>query len=145
MMWEEFEKLAGYEVTYQDYSEIIEPMYMATKLSKEEFVKCIDRKRFALPTKAQMVREMKKEAQHLFDICGSYSDFESEQKLEKIARAYAKRFFNVIDTVESKSYFYFLRGYEYPELKRGCTYPRELVIGRADYEYERIQLVKEVA
>ena len=44
MMKHEFEKLAGYEVSYEDYTKIIEPMYMATDLSKAEFVKCIDRK-----------------------------------------------------------------------------------------------------
>ena len=46
MMWEEFEKIAGYEVTYEDYTNVIEPMYNATNLSKQEFVKVIDRKRF---------------------------------------------------------------------------------------------------
>lgn len=48
MMKHEFEALAGYEVSFEDYNRVIEPMYMATELSKEDFVKCIDRKRFAL-------------------------------------------------------------------------------------------------
>lgn len=41
MMKHEFEALAGYEVTYEDYSKIIEPMYMAIpeSISKQEFVK----------------------------------------------------------------------------------------------------------
>ena len=46
MFKEEFEKLAGYKVTRLDYFRIIEPMYMATKLKKEEFVKVINRKEF---------------------------------------------------------------------------------------------------
>lgn len=46
----EFEKLAGYEVSNSDYVEVIEPMYMATNLSKEEFIEVIDKKRFALKT-----------------------------------------------------------------------------------------------
>lgn len=46
MMKYEFEELAGYEVTVEDYDNIIEPMYMATDLSKAEFVKVVDRKRF---------------------------------------------------------------------------------------------------
>ena len=29
MMYEEFEKLAGYEVSYEDYVNVIEPMYTA--------------------------------------------------------------------------------------------------------------------
>lgn len=46
MFKEEFEKLAGYKVTRLDYFRVIEPMYMATKLNKEEFVKVINRKEF---------------------------------------------------------------------------------------------------
>ena len=37
-MHEEFEKLAGYEVTHEDYVNIIEPMYLATNLNKAESV-----------------------------------------------------------------------------------------------------------
>lgn len=47
MMKQEFEKIAGYEVTDADYNNIIEPMYMATNLSKEDFVKTINKKAFA--------------------------------------------------------------------------------------------------
>lgn len=46
MMKFEFEQIAGYEVSNEDYDNIIEPMYMATNLSKYEFVKVVDRKRF---------------------------------------------------------------------------------------------------
>ena len=48
MMKFEFENLAGYEVSNEDYNNIIEPMYMATNLTKSEFVKTVDRKRFEL-------------------------------------------------------------------------------------------------
>ena len=68
MMKHEFEALAGYEVSFEDYNRIIEPMYMATELSKEDFVKCIDRKRFALPTKAELLAAMRKEAKHLYAV-----------------------------------------------------------------------------
>lgn len=46
MMKQEFEALAGYEVSAEDYNNIIEPMYMATDLSKQDFVKTINRKAF---------------------------------------------------------------------------------------------------
>ena len=46
MMHQEFERIAGYEVSFEDYTNIIEPMYMATTLSKEEFVKTLNRKAF---------------------------------------------------------------------------------------------------
>ncbi len=53
MMKYEFETLAGYEVSTEDYNNIIEPMYMATNLSKEEFVKTVSKKRFALVRKPE--------------------------------------------------------------------------------------------
>lgn len=120
-------------------------MYMATELSKEDFAKCIDRKRFALPTKAELLAAMRKEAKHLYDICGRCCDFESEQRLERLAHTYLKRVYGVDWTVDSQAYAFFLKGYEYPDIQRGCTYPRELVLGRGNREYERIALVKKVA
>lgn len=61
MMKQEFEALAGYEVSFDDYTKIIEPMYMAVSLSKQEFVKVIDRKRF----------EVKREAKHIYKMMGT--------------------------------------------------------------------------
>lgn len=141
MMKQEFEALAGYEVSFQDYNEIIEPMYMATNLSKQDFVKCIDRKRFALPTKKEIVRAMKKEATHLYEICGRYTDFESKDRLEATAKAYAKRFHGIDWAADVTAWVYFIDGYEIEYLKCGCTYPKELVIGRGGRELERITLV----
>lgn len=46
MMKQEFERIAGYEVSMEDYNNIIEPMYMATNLDKYEFVKVVDKNRF---------------------------------------------------------------------------------------------------
>ena len=53
MMKHEFEALAGYEVTMEDYNKIIEPMYMAISADKAEFVKMIDKKRFAVVRKPE--------------------------------------------------------------------------------------------
>lgn len=142
MMWKEFEELAGYEVSYEDYANIIEPMYMATNMGKTEFVKLLNKKAFALPTKNEMKKEMKKLASHLFDICGHCTDWESEEKLDKLAKEYARRFHGIDWSNDMKSYVYFLKEYEYPTIQRGCTYPKELVIGRDGYDYERIVLVK---
>ena len=133
MMKHEFERLAGYEVSAEDYNKIIEPMYMATDLSKEEFVKVIDKKRFALPTKQKMMRQMKEEAKHLEAICGHWCDYESEHKLESIAKEYARRFYGIDWAHDTEAYVFFNKEYEYPEIRRGCTYPTELVIGRVGY------------
>lgn len=46
MMKHEFEALAGYEVSNEDYDNIIEPMYYATNLSKQDFIKSLNRKAF---------------------------------------------------------------------------------------------------
>lgn len=137
----EFEALAGYEVSNEDYNKIIEPMYMATELSKQDFVKCIDKKRFALPTKKQVIDKMKKIAHHLMETCEHYTDYKAKDELEKIAKEYAKRFCGLDWTNDSKVYTILRREYTYPEIQRGCTYPKELIIGRGDREYERINLI----
>lgn len=142
MMKYEFEALAGYEVSNEDYNNIIEPMYMAVpNVSKQEFVKMIDKKRFALPTKKQIINKMKKIAQHLMETCEHYTDYEAKDELEKIAKEYAKRFYGLDWVNDSKVYAIFVREYTYPEIQRGCTYPKELIIGRGDREYERINLI----
>lgn len=53
MMKHEFEEIAGYEVSVEDYDKIIEPMYMASNLSKQDFVKTISKKRFAIVKKEE--------------------------------------------------------------------------------------------
>ena len=141
MMKHEFEELAGYEVTWEDYNKIIEPMYMATEMSKQDFVKCIDKKRFALPTKREMMRKMKTEARHLEEICGHRTDFESEQRLDRLAKQFAKRFYGIDWSNDISTYVYCIKEYEYPELGRGCTYPKELVIGRQGGFEVRFDLV----
>ena len=91
MLKEEFEKIAGYEVSPEDYKNIIEPMYLATNLSKADFVACIDKKRFALRPLKSLVKDMKKCAASLKETCTHYRDFETIEKLEKIAAEYTKR------------------------------------------------------
>lgn len=127
----EFEALANYEVSWEDYRNIIEPMYMATDLSKEEFVKCIDKKRFALKTQRQLIAEAKKEAYHLYAICGIGSDLESEQRYRHVIRQLEERFGGEWIT----NY-----GYElFPG--RGSRYPKEIIVYHYGTEYRTIKLV----
>ena len=70
MMKFEFEEIAGYKVTDEDYNNIIEPMYMATNLSKQDFVKTLNRKQFEVkPVKSEeqvaFENELKKERELL--------------------------------------------------------------------------------
>lgn len=91
MMKHEFEALAGYEVSSEDYNKIIEPMYMATDLTKAEFVKTINKSRFALKPLNKMERMMKKIAKHLEETCTHYTDYEAKEELKKLAQEYAER------------------------------------------------------
>lgn len=54
----EFEALYGHKVSNHDYHNIIEPMYMATGLSKSEFVKLLDKKAFKAPETKKTIKKM---------------------------------------------------------------------------------------
>ena len=56
MMKQEFEALAGYKVSVEDYNNIIEPMYSATNLTKQEFVKTINRKAFEVKDEPKIIK-----------------------------------------------------------------------------------------
>ena len=136
MMKVEFEKLAGYEVSNEDYNNIIEPMYMATDLSKEEFVKCIDKKRFALKTKKQYTADMKKIAKHLKSTCDNYTDYDAIEKLNRLAEEYKERLFAYGFIINSR---YTL---EHLGECRGCSYPADIEFYNDRYHtIEKIQLV----
>ena len=144
MMWKEFEDIAGYEVSLEDYEKLIEPMYMAVgdAVTKQEFVKMIDKKRFAIPTAKELLSEVRKEARHLYDICGLKTDWKSRERMVRAAKKYAKRKYGLDWSNDIDVYVIFIDGYEYPELRRGCTYPETMVIGRGEYEYARVKLQK---
>ena len=114
MMKSEFEALAGYEVSNEDYNNILEPMYMALPdVSKAEFVKMIDKKRFALKPVKTIVKEMKKAAESLKDTCNHYTDWETKDKLAESAKEYIERKgwtglagFMINDTMTSQKCYY---------------------------------------
>lgn len=143
MMHHEFEQLAGYEVSFEDYTNIIEPMYNATNLSKQDFVKVINRKAFALPTKAEMKKQMRKIAGVIWDGCGLRTFHEEENELLKLARKYAKRVYGLDWESDPEAFVFFNKEYAYCGVPqdRGCSCPTELVIMRGDCEYERIALI----
>lgn len=143
MMKHEFEQIAGYEVTMEDYNKIIEPMYMATNLSKEEFVKVIDKKRFALPTKEQMVREMRKIAKNIFEHCGQRCFSDEEQEIRSLARKYAERFFG-FNYEDTEDWYWIKTGKAYCGYRQdwGCSFPEAIQIGRGNSIYAEITLVK---
>lgn len=150
MMHEEFETLAGYEVSHKTYHDIIEPMYMALPegITKQQFVKMLDKKAFALPTKAQMVKAMRKIAQEIFENCGRCCFYEEEDEMMRIAYEYAERFYGVRRD-DLKAWVFACRHSACYGVftDRGCTCPTEIVIGRdtkhGEIEYERIKLIKE--
>ena len=59
MMWKEFEDLAKIEVTYETYSKVIEPMYIAADLPKQDFIKLLNLKALAAPeVKEKAIKKM---------------------------------------------------------------------------------------
>lgn len=60
MMQHEFEALAKIKVTTEDYDQIIEPMYMATEMSKADFIKTLNLKFFAsrVPKAPKNIKKM---------------------------------------------------------------------------------------
>lgn len=60
MTKQEFETLARIEVSYETYSKVIEPMYMAVDITKEEFVKILNTKVLSeQKEKAKTIKKMR--------------------------------------------------------------------------------------
>ena len=146
MMHHEFEQIAGYEVTYEDYTNIIEPMYMATNLSKQEFVKTLNRKQFDFRAKEKaekkaMVKAMREIAEERAENCEHFHDYEAEEKLYGIAREYVNKFFP-----KNLGYHGDIERKHFANVEQFCTYPAELVIYREIrgewYEEDRIKLAE---
>ena len=144
MMKHEFEALAGYEVTFEDYNNVIEPMYMAVNLSKQEFVKVIDRKRFDFRAKEKaekkaMLKAMQEIAEERAENCEHFCDYEAENKLVEIARSFMEKFFP-----KNLGYHGDIERKHWHGFDSGCTYPAELVIYKEFrgewYEEQRITL-----
>lgn len=133
MMWEEFEKIAGYHVSYDDYKNYIEPMYMALNIDKTEFVKMINRKRFALRPSLAIQRDMKKCAESLKNTCTHYTDYETIDKLESLVKEYIKNVYG-----QYEIYLGFL--YDYI-LIQSCHYPVSVEI----YEHSTGKTLKKIS
>lgn len=54
-MCDEFIKMSGLEISFKQYAEIVEPMYMATNMSKQDFIE------FIAPSVKAMIKRMPKE------------------------------------------------------------------------------------
>lgn len=135
MMKHEFEAIAGYEVSFEDYTKIIEPMYMATNLDKVEFVKTLNKKRFALKPLKTIVKEMRKCAESLKETCIHYRDHETLDKLEGLVKEYRNRVYGSSEVAT----FAFIE-----ERIWSCYYPKAVDI--YDYKtgktYEVIEFFK---
>lgn len=116
MMKEEFEALYGAEVSHDDYYNIIEPMYLATELYKTDFVAVLDKKRFALRTKDQIIKEMKRQAQSLYESCTHFTDWDTINALYENLEELNDRF-------GSKKYRFRIE----ERMKHSCFYPAFLV------------------
>ena len=144
MMHKEFEELAGYEVSYETYTNIIEPMYTALpdNITKAQFVKMLDKKAFALPDPKKMIREMRKLAEQIAEVVEHNGAYELKSKLEKLSHEYYKRVYEIDWNNDIQAYCFMMTKTTMPN-GRGCSYPVELVMGYGHQEYARIKLIKE--
>ena len=110
-------------------------MYMATNLNKEEFVKVLDKSRFALKTREELIEEMKKIAEHLKKTCENYTDYEAKEKLEAIAEQYKER-------VSPNGGYLINKRYTMEHLGHciGCSYPAEIEV--YDRSYHTVEKIK---
>lgn len=94
MMKSEFEKIAGYEITYDDYKNIIEPMYLALNLEKKEFVKLLNKKRFAVSHKQNedLIR-LKIFANEIADKANKKNVYEESYDLYNNCEEYCKKYY----------------------------------------------------
>ncbi len=137
MLKSEFEKIAGYQVSNDDYKKIIEPMYMATSLNKEEFVKTLNKKRFALRSINAILREMRAIARHLEGTCTNYTDQNAYDQLHEVIEEYMKRKGYINNGIK-------LAGHQLDTaMKQCCYYPKTVIIyGFKDYKtIETINLI----
>ena len=125
MMKQEFEALAGYEVSAEDYNNIIEPMYMATNLDKADFVKCIDKKRFALKPLKKLVMEMKYIAQRIEENCTHTTTYDLEQELNELVQEYINR--------KYEGYAKYIKFFINSETKQSCYFNKSVDIYTTKY------------
>ena len=131
MMKHEFEKLAGYEVTDEMYDKVIEPMYMSLEVSKQEFVKMLNKKYFALPTQNECLNKLKAVARKIYEACGFRTTHDEEAELQELADEFAARFY------DSEAYL------NMEPTPSGCSFVRsiEIYCRRRNIEVETINLI----
>lgn len=117
MMKEEFERIAGYEVSESDYYNIIEKMYMSCDLNKEDFVKTINKKRFALETRNHMKSTIKGYAKSLTETFLHYTDYATKEAMYSKLEEYTSRFYG-------GNYSFYIS----EEMKFSCFYPVKVEI-----------------
>ena len=132
MMKQEFEAIAGYEVSFEDYNNIIEPMYMASNLSKADFVQTINKKRFALKNLKVMIKEMKAIAKEIEEQCTHVYTYDLNEQLRDIAKEYV-----------SRKYGSFAKFNIHEEMKQSCYYIKSIeIFGAKNYKtFETINLI----
>lgn len=121
MMWKEFEEIAGYEVSYDTYNNIVEPMYMAVpdSMTKQQFVKLLNRKAIEKRSVKAIVKEMKPLAESLKNTCDHYTDWDTKAKLDALIDELNKN-------ADADVRFMVCTETTLPDY-RGCSFPAYLV------------------
>ena len=96
MNHQEFMQIAGYEVSYETYKNIIEPMYMTTDIiDKKEFCKSFSKKLFAIKPTDKLVKELRDMAKDL-QYAAKYGLYVGDKMTDfkKLCSDYQKRQYN---------------------------------------------------
>lgn len=127
MIKNEFETLAGYEVSAEMYYNVIEPMYNACPLSKQDFVQLINKKEVALTPLNKIYKNMCFLANTIKVNCTHFTDYETQEKLDQLADEYTKRL---------QAYGYYIETAEYQHST--CYYPIKVIIYDKKYQNVRV-------
>ena len=139
MMWEEFEQLAGYEVTHEDYYNVIEPMYNAVTLSKSEFIETLDRKRFDKNLKMKnLLKEIRKIAKERKENCEFFCNYEALHEMDELIEEYKGLRFPGLKVS------HYLEMHHWKSLEHACTYPAaiEFWITDTNHDLDKIKIAE---
>ena len=92
MNYEEFIKIAGYEVSFETYKKVIEPMYMSTDIiDKKEFCKSFSKKLFGIKSTDKLLKEINKTAKFMKENTDRELQRKAWYEFKELCEDYTKR------------------------------------------------------
>ena len=92
MNYEEFIRIAGYEVSFETYKNIIEPMYMTTDIiDKKEFCKSFSKKLFGIKSTDKLLKEINKTVKFMKENTDRQLQINAWKEFKELCEDYRKR------------------------------------------------------